>query len=82
MSINNSATITNSPAPAVEVDYNGNALGNISEQIRANTDIVKRIDGRVRALEEKTTQLASVVKELNDFMRKQQKESFVIKGSK
>ena len=44
--------------------------------------MVKRIDGHVKILEEKTSQLATAVKELNDFLKKQNKDLFVIKGSK
>ena len=36
----------------------------------------------MKILEEKTSQLATAVKELNDFLKKQNKDLFVIKGSK
>ena len=45
------------------------------QQLRANTDMVKRIDGHVKILEEKTSQLATAVKELNRSRIK------IIKGS-
>lgn len=83
VSITNTPTIantTNTIASSAAIDRSG-SLEDIFEQTRASTDIVRRIDGRLKSLEEKTTVLASSMKELNDFIRKQQKDSFVIKGS-
>ena len=43
--------------------------------------MIKMIDGHLKSLEDKTTQVATAVKDMNDLLRKQQKDSFSIKGS-
>ena len=54
----------------------------IFQQCRSATDSMKTIDGRLKSLEERTTKLATSVKELNDLMKKHCKDSFTIKGTK
>jgi uncharacterized coiled-coil protein SlyX len=43
--------------------------------------LVRSMDGRLRNLETKTIKLTSVIKELNDVIKKHCKTSFTIKGT-
>ena len=74
---NNSPIITSQVGQCSSI-----GLEELFEQTRVNTGMIKRIDGHVKSLEDKTTQVATAVKELNDLLRKQQKDSFSIKGSR
>lgn len=44
--------------------------------------VIKSMDYRLRSVEDKTQQLSSTLKELNDYMKKYCRKSFVVKGSK
>ena len=84
VSITNNSNLTTTSSAQIEPRRSSGSISleDLFQQIRANTDMVKRIDGHVKILEEKTSQLATAVKELNDFLKKQNKDLFVIKGSK
>lgn len=44
-------------------------------------DMIRSVECRVKGLEDKTIKLTSVIRELNDLMKKHCKNSFTIRGS-